>query len=98
MGMRVRLRSTFDTRGFPPQSRVVLDCLKRYGMFVADNGGDWFLSGSPDARWDDDDLDALKSVTGSHFEVVRMGTIVTEQAWGAPSAWSGHLVGSRGRE
>ncbi len=78
MGMRVRLRSTFDTRGFPPQSRVVLECLKRYGMFVADNGGDWFLSGAPDARWDDEDLDALKGVMGSNFEVVRMGTVFTD--------------------
>jgi hypothetical protein len=77
MGMRVRLKASFVTSTFPAQSRVVLDCLKRYGMIVADNGSDWFLSGAPDARWDDNDLNTLKNVKGSNFEVVQMGTIVT---------------------
>lgn len=76
MGMRVRLKASFDTSGFGPQTRVVLACLKRYGMFVADNGSNWYVSGAPDARWDDDDLNGLKSVPGSAFEVVRMGTVV----------------------
>jgi hypothetical protein len=78
MGMRVRLRSSFDVSGFPPQARVVLECMKRYGMMVADNGGDWFVSGAPDARWDDDQLNTLKTVRGREFEVVRMGTVVTD--------------------
>ena len=76
MGMRVRLKASFDTSGFGPQTRVVLACLKRYGMFVADNGSNWYVSGAPDARWDDDDLNGLKSVPGGAFEVVRMGTVV----------------------
>jgi len=73
MGMRVRLKASFDTSRFPPQSRVVLECLKRYGMLLADNGTDWFVSGAPDARWDDEDLNALKTVRGEWFEVVKMG-------------------------
>ena len=77
MGMRVRLKATFDVSAFPVQARVVLTALKRYGMIVADNGGDWFISGAPDARWDDEQLNALKSVTGSNFEVVRMGPPTT---------------------
>jgi hypothetical protein len=78
MGMRVRLKSSFDVSAFPPQSRVVLTAMKRYGMFVADNGSDWFVSGAPDARWDDDDLNALKTVPGSAFEVVKMGPVTTD--------------------
>jgi hypothetical protein len=78
MGARLRLKASFPVDGFPPQARVVLTALRRYGMFVADNGGDWFLSGAPDARWDDDDLNTLKTVTGDAFEVVEMGAIVTD--------------------
>jgi len=78
MGMRVRLKASFDVASFPPQARVILTCLQRYGMFVADNGGDWFLSGAPDARWDDDDLHRLKTVAGGAFEVVRMGAVTSD--------------------
>jgi len=51
MGMRVRLKASYDITGFPPSARVILQALKTYGMFVADNGSDWFLSGAPDSRW-----------------------------------------------
>ena len=77
MGMRVRLKGGFDISGFPPTARVILQALKTYGMMVADNGGDWFISGAPDARWNDDELNTLKQVPGGSFEVVRMGTVVT---------------------
>jgi hypothetical protein len=70
MGLRVRLKASFDTRAFPKQSRVVLEALKRYGMIVADNGSDWYLSGAPDKRWSNDDLHSLHRVPGSAFEVV----------------------------
>lgn len=73
MGMRVRLKGSFDLSGYPASARVVLQALKTYGMMVADNGGDWFLSGAPDTRWDDDALNTLKQVKGSSFEVVQMG-------------------------
>ncbi len=75
MGMRVRLKAGFDISGFPTSAQVVLRALKKYGMIVADNGSDWFLSGAPDARWNDEDLNTLKQVEGRHFEVVRMGPI-----------------------
>jgi len=78
MGMRVRLKAGFDISGFPPSARVILQALKTYGMMVADNGGDWFISGAPDARWNDAELNTLKQVQGSNFEVVRMGTVVTQ--------------------
>jgi hypothetical protein len=50
--------------------------LKRYGMFLADNGGDWFLSGAPDRHWDDEELATLKRARGRDFEVVRMGRVI----------------------
>ncbi len=75
MGMRVRLRADYDLAPFPPAARVILNALKTYGMLVADNGGDWFLSGAPDPRWDVEELATLKRVKGRDFEVVRMGRV-----------------------
>lgn len=70
MGLRVRLKASFDTSGFPPQARVVLEALKRYGMILADNGSPWYISGAPDPRWSNDDLHSLGRLTGRDFEVV----------------------------
>jgi hypothetical protein len=76
MGLRVRLRAGFDVTGFPPTARVVLTALKRYGMILADNGGSWFLSGAPDPRWNDAEIDTLKRVKGRDFEVVHAANVV----------------------
>ncbi len=76
MGMRVRLKASFDTSGYPPQAQVILAAFKKYGMIVADNGSDWFFSGTSDPTWDDDQLNTLKQLRGSDFEVVKMGTVV----------------------
>lgn len=70
MGLRLRLKASFDTRPFPRQARIVLEALKRYGMIVADNGTSWYVSGAPDPRWRNDDLHTLERVKGSSFEVV----------------------------
>jgi hypothetical protein len=70
MGLRVRLKSSFETRSFPRQARIVLEALKRYGMLVSDNGSDWFITGAPDPRWSNEQLHTLHRVTGSAFEVV----------------------------
>ena len=75
MGMRVRLRADFDISGYPTQARVILQAMRTYGMIVADNGSSWFVSGTPDPRWDDDQLNTLKDVPGSAFEVVAMGPV-----------------------
>lgn len=77
MGMRVRLKAGFDTSGYPHDARVVLDALKTYGMILADNGSNWYVSGVSDTRWDPAIFDAFRTVHGSDFEVVRMGSIVT---------------------
>jgi hypothetical protein len=76
MGMRVRLKAGFDISGFSPHIQIILKALKKYGMFVADNGSNWYISGAPDPRWDDDELGELKSIQGSNFEVVKMGTVM----------------------
>jgi hypothetical protein len=70
LGLRVRLKASFDIRSFPPQSRAVLQALKTYGMMVADNGSNWYISGAPSSHWSNHDLHALGRVTGSDFEVV----------------------------
>ena len=70
MGARFRLRADFDITGYSKNNQVILTALKRYGMFLADNGSTWFFSGSPDPRWNDDDLHNLTKVKGSDFEAV----------------------------
>ena len=82
MGMRVRLKASFDISGFSEANQVVLRALKKYGMMVADNGSDWYISGVADARWDDDELGELKGIEGGNFEVVEMGAIVTDRRRG----------------
>jgi hypothetical protein len=70
MGLRLRLKGSFSTAGYPRQARIVLEALKRYGMLVSDNGSDWYLTGAPDPRWSNEQLRALKRVPGSAFDVV----------------------------
>jgi hypothetical protein len=70
MGLRFRLKASADLSVFSPTNEIILTALKRYGMFVADNGSAWFLSGAPDPRWNDSDLHLLNEVHGSDFEAV----------------------------
>jgi hypothetical protein len=71
MGQRFRLRAGFDITGFSPINRAILTALKTYGMILADNGSNWYLSGAPDERWDNDDLHVLQArIHGSDFEAV----------------------------
>jgi hypothetical protein len=70
MGLRLRLKASVDVSRLPAPARVIAEALKRYGAIVADNGSAWFLSGTQDDRWDDDALNALKSLRGDQFEAV----------------------------
>ena len=70
MGLRVRLKASFNTAGFPRQARIVLEALKRYGMILADHGSSIYISGAPSSGWSNDDLHTLGRVRGSDFEVV----------------------------
>lgn len=70
MGLRVRLKASVDISGFPRQTRIVLQALKTYGMILADNGSNWYISGAPDPHWSNDALHTIGRITGSDFEVV----------------------------
>jgi hypothetical protein len=76
MGMRVRLKAGVDLSGFPPEVQVILQAMKTYGMLLADNGGGFFVSGAPDPRWNDENINTMKQIRGSDFEVVRMVGVV----------------------
>jgi hypothetical protein len=73
MGLQLRLKASFNVSSYTGQTRVVLTALKKYGMIVADNGSNWFVSGAADSRWNDNDLNQLKQIPGSAFEVVNTG-------------------------
>jgi hypothetical protein len=70
MGLRFRLKVDFDISGYTPRIQVILRTMKKYGIIVADNGSNWFVQGTHDDRWNDEELGALKSITGSNFEAV----------------------------
>lgn len=70
MGLRVRLKASVNIATFPPQARVVLRALQRYGMILADNGSPWYVSGAPNPHWSNDQLHTLGRLTGADFEVV----------------------------
>lgn len=76
MGLRLRLKADYDISRYNGAAGVILTALKQYGMIVADNGSSWFITGATDSRWNDDDLNQLKQVPGTAFEVVRMGPIL----------------------
>jgi hypothetical protein len=77
MGMRVRLKAGFDVSGYSVTNQVILNAMKKYGLILADNGSAIYVTGTPDNRWNNDDLHLLGQVTASDFEVVAMGTVYT---------------------
>jgi hypothetical protein len=85
MGMRLRLKSSYDISGFSPQMQVILTAMKHYGLILADNGSSLFVTGVSDSRWGSD-LDSLKTVPASAFEVVEMNPIYTSSNYPTGSA------------
>ena len=77
MGMKLRLKSSFNVSGFSAANQVILNAMKKYGSIMADNGSSMYISGAPDERWDNDDLHDLASVKASDFEVVQMPLVYT---------------------
>ena len=75
MGMRLRLRADFDVSSLAGQARVIATAMQRYGLIVADNGSNWFFQGAPDPGWNDNELNALKGIPGTNFEVVDTGPV-----------------------
>jgi hypothetical protein len=78
MGMRLRLKASFDISQFSATNQVILAALQQYGMIMADNGSNMYISGAPDDRWDNDDLHNLDQVTAADFDVVTMNPIYTQ--------------------
>jgi hypothetical protein len=78
MGQRFRLKDEFDISGFSPEVQVILQAMKTYGIILADNGSNWFISGVPDERWDNDVLRELKQVHGSDFEAVDVSSLTID--------------------
>lgn len=75
MGLRVRLKADYDISTYPESCQVILRALKQYGMLLSDNGSPWFLIGAPHPEWPEKELEELKRVKGSDFEVVLMGSL-----------------------
>jgi hypothetical protein len=71
MGLRLRLKASYGLGHFHGAAKTIALAMKRYGLIVADNGSNWFISGSSDRRWDDEDLNQLKTIPGHAFEVVK---------------------------
>ena len=78
MGTRLRLKASFNISGYPADDQVILTALKKYGMILADNGSAIFISGTPDNAWNNTNLNLLKQITASNFEVVALGTVYTD--------------------
>ena len=71
MGLRLRLKAGYGLGGFSGPPKAIAEAMKRYGLIVADNGSNWYFCGSSDRRWDDENLNQLKRIPGSAFEVVK---------------------------
>lgn len=77
MGMRFRLKSSVDISRFSPEIQAIFTAFKRYGLILADNGSDWYVSGVPDSRWNDDALNsAFRALRGSDFEAVDISSLI----------------------
>ncbi len=83
MGLRVRLKANVDISGFSPAVQVLLVAFKRYGLILADNGSAWYVSGVPNASWNDDALHELGQIHGSDFEVVDVSSLMIDPDSGA---------------
>jgi hypothetical protein len=97
MGQRFRLKANFDISSFSTNNQVILRALKKFGLILADNGSDWYISGTNDDRWNDDDLHALTGIPGSAFEAVDISTWLNNPAFNPDSAAvPGAATGSSG--
>lgn len=78
LGARFRLKEDYDISGFPPEMQILLQAFKTYGIVLADNGSNWYVSGSPDERWDNDMLHLLDVLTGNDFEAVDTSVLMVD--------------------
>ncbi|HEY4576031.1 MAG TPA: hypothetical protein VIJ26_18770, partial [Thermoanaerobaculia bacterium] len=76
MGLRLRLSAAYDISGITGPAHAIAAAMKQYGLIVADNGSNWFISGTSDRRWSDENLDQLKSIPGSAFQAVQSAATI----------------------
>ena len=76
MGLRVRMKASYDTSKFTGLSKRIVEAMKKYGMILADNGSDWYVSGENNTMWDDNDLNQIEAIPGNQFEVVKVGALM----------------------
>jgi hypothetical protein len=76
MGLRLRMRPNYDCSGYSDEVQVICRALKRFGMFLADNGSNWYVSGAPDPRFSDENLSDLGEISGDAFEAIETGPII----------------------
>ena len=79
MGARFRLKADYDISGFAPEMQTLLQAMKTYGIVLADNGANWYISGAPDDRWDNDMLHLLDALTGNDFEAVDTSLMMADE-------------------
>ena len=96
MGARFRLKSSFNISGYPPHMQVILTAMKTYGIILADNGSNWYVSGAPDPRWDNDMLHLLDDLTGDDFEAVNTSLLMVNYNSGATGSKISGNVGAAG--
>lgn len=78
MGQRFQLRADFEVSGFSPEVQVILQAMKTYSIILADNGSNWYISGVPDERWNNDDWHDLAQVRGADFEAVDVASLMLD--------------------
>lgn len=79
MGQRFRLKAGVDISGLDPEIQVIFRAFKEYGIILADNGSNWYITGAPDPRWDDEMLvDAFRLLKGSDFEAVDVSGLMID--------------------
>lgn len=83
LGALFRLKADYDISSFSPEMQVILQAMKTYGIILADNGTDWFVSGVPDDRWDNDMLHELDVLTGNDFDAVDTSVLMVDPNSGA---------------
>ena len=96
MGARFRLKASFDISSYPAEMQVILNAMKTYGIILADNGSNWYVSGTPDSRWDNDMLHLLDDLTGNDFEAVDSSVLMVDYDSGATGSTISGNVGRGG--
>jgi hypothetical protein len=96
MGARFRLKSSYNITGFQPEVQIILRAMQQYGIILADNGSDWYVTGAPDARWNNDHLASMSVLKGSDFEAVDASGLMVNIDSGAVKSGTINISGATG--